>query len=156
MNAEPTPVIPFDLLFGLRKDLFTGALQKQYEYGKWLLASLLAVHLGSLLVISQAKDAAAPLFQASGSFLIYGVATALFSGGMAWINFSVVSAVYFNKLNALVSGIEYDPSKKAIWAVRITFYGAPAIAFGSLLLFFFAAHTAIEVLQIPPTAIMNM
>lgn len=147
MKTETDASVPVELLFNLRKDLLTGTLQRQFEYGKWLLASLVAAHLGSLLAISQAKEAAAPLFKASGSYLIYGVAMALLSGGMAWINFSVASVFYYNKLNALITGEEYAATKKTIWVIRITLYGAPIVATCSLVLFFLAAHTAIEVLQ---------
>ncbi|WP_210214138.1 hypothetical protein, partial [Mesorhizobium sp. M2A.F.Ca.ET.037.01.1.1] len=63
---EPPPIIPIETRYQAQKEMLFGALERQYEYGKWLLASLLAVHAGSLLAISQAGEARARLYQACG------------------------------------------------------------------------------------------
>lgn len=79
-NQEP---LPREVRYQTLKEVALSTGNKQFEYGKWLLASLLAVHGGSLLAISQAGEFTGPLYQACGSLLIAGVATALISGGIA-------------------------------------------------------------------------
>lgn len=137
------PNLPSEHLFGLHKDLLIAALQKQFDYGKWLLASLLAVHLGALLVISQAGEASKGLFEAAGAYLIYGVAAALVSGGFAWINFSAASIVYAQRLQAFIDGRKHKPSPLSWLVVGTTFIATPIVVIISLALFFFAARSAL-------------
>ena len=68
--------------YAFLKEQFFATAEKQYSYGKWVLASLLAVHAGSLVAISQAGEATKPLYQACGPLLIYGVGTTLTAGGL--------------------------------------------------------------------------
>lgn len=138
--------LPPERLFELRKELLIVAQQKQYEYGKWLLASLLAVHLGGLFVISQAGEIAPRLFQASGACLIYGVATALLSGGLAWINFTVSALLYAKSLSALVEGNDNKPATIYQVLILATFWTTPVLVTISLVLFFIAAHRSLAIL----------
>lgn len=145
--------IPDDRLFDLRKEQMTSSMQRQYEYGKWLLASLLAAHLGSLLAISQAEQAAAKLFAAAGFYLIMGVGTALCAGGLAWINFTVAAVVYYKLLESLVTGEPRPVTTAVRITIGITLFGAAMCVAASLMLFFVAATTAIETLQDPTTTV---
>jgi hypothetical protein len=126
--------------------MYFGAMEKQYSYGKWLLASLLAVHAGSLLAISQAGDARTALYQACGPLLIYGLAVTLVAGGLAWINFSAVANVYAFSMRDLREGREPTPTRVKKVLVSVTFWVTPIVATTSLILFITAAIRAAAVL----------
>lgn len=144
--ALRTSPIPVETQYQLHKELLMGALERQYEYGKWVLASLLAVHAGSLLAISQAGAATARLYQACGPLLIYGVATTLVAGGLAWINFSVVANVYAHVLRAIREGREPSLTAGKKYLALVTFWITPLVAVGSLMLFLIAAVRAANVI----------
>jgi hypothetical protein len=127
--------------------LAVAAQQKQFDYGKWVLASLLTVHLGALLLISQAGDASPRLFQASGTWLIYGVIAALFTGCLAWINFTLSALAHWKTIDAYVNGKEFKPSRLLTFGVTATFLVSPILAVASLALFLMAAHSALGVMN---------
>ncbi|MBO6717904.1 MAG: hypothetical protein JJ913_08115 [Rhizobiaceae bacterium] len=130
----------------IKKELFLATLQRQFDYGKWVLASLLAAHLGGLLVISQAGERSGALFAASGQILVYGLGLALVAGGLAWINFSVASVAYWNMLRASFDGEpDYEVPNLVAWTVKLTLFGSPIVAITSLAAFFWAAHRALAV-----------
>ncbi|WP_315920164.1 hypothetical protein [Mesorhizobium sp. SP-1A] len=131
----------------LRKELALAAQQKQFDYGKWVLASLLTVHLGALLLISQAGSSSAKLFQASGTWLIYGVIAALFTGGLAWINFTLAAISHWKVIDSYLNGKEFKPSKRLSFGVNATFIISPILAIVSLVLFLVAAQSALSVLN---------
>ncbi|WP_189562165.1 hypothetical protein, partial [Mesorhizobium sp. M2A.F.Ca.ET.037.01.1.1] len=81
-----------------------------------------------------------------GPLLIYGVATTLVAGGLAWINFSVVANVYAGFLTDLREGRE--PALKGTRKIvaKATFWITPIVAIGSLMLFLVAAVKAANVL----------
>lgn len=138
---------PEEWALDLRKELAIAAQQKQFDYGKWVLASLLTVHLGALLLISQAGDASSKLFQTAGAWLIYGVIAALFSGGLAWINFTLAAIVHLKVIDAFINGKEFKLPRPLSFGVYGTFVVAPFLAFGSLVLFLIAARSALAVLS---------
>lgn len=146
-GTEPMTKVSDEWAINLRKDLAVAAQEKQFDYGKWVLASLLTVHLGALLLISQAGDASSMLFQASGAWLIYGVITALFTGGIAWINFTLSAAIHWKVIEAHINGKEFKPSKPLSYGINGTFYLAPLLALASLVLFLVAAQSALQVLN---------
>lgn len=139
-------LITVETRYQAQKELLFGALERQYEYGKWVLASLLAVHAGSLLAISQAGPATARLYQACGPLLIYGVATTLIAGGLAWINFSVIANVYAGFLKDIRDGDEPKLTGRRKWLAKLTFWITPLVAIGSLVLFLIAAVRAANVI----------
>ncbi|PDT80065.1 hypothetical protein CO676_29910 [Sinorhizobium sp. BJ1] len=126
--------------------MYFATAERQYSYGKWLLASLLAVHAGSLVAISQAEDAAPRLYQACGPLLIYGVAVTLISGGLGWINFSVAANVYAFAMKDLREGRDPSPTALKKVLVNFTFWFTPLVAMASLILFIIAAIRATTVL----------
>ena len=128
------------------KEMYFGAVEKQYSYGKWLIASLLAVHAGSLLAISQAGEATASLYRECGPLLIYGVAVTLISGGLAWINFSVAANVYASAMQDLRDRRNPSITRVKRVLVFITFWITPVVVTGSLVLFLLAAIKATAVL----------
>ncbi|MBZ9926769.1 hypothetical protein [Mesorhizobium sp. BR1-1-4] len=145
-EALQVSLIPAEVRYQAQKELLFGALERQYEYGKWLLASLLTVHAGSLLAISQAGAATARLYQACGPLLIYGVATTLVAGGLAWINFSVVANVYAGFLSDIRNGREPILIGGRKWLAKLTFWITPLVAIGALILFLVAAVRAASVI----------
>jgi hypothetical protein len=145
-NELPASVISLEIRYQTHKELFLAAQGKQFDYGKWLLASLLAVHGGSLLAISQAGDAKVKLYQACGPLLIYGLAVTLVAGGLTWINFTAVANVYGHALKDLRFGLEPNPTPLKRFIVGLTFWVTPAVAIASLTLFVVAAVKAANVL----------
>ncbi|AZO47116.1 MAG: hypothetical protein EOS54_04540 [Mesorhizobium sp.] len=145
--VKPRPsIIPFETRYQTQKELLLAVLERQFQYGKWVLSSLLTVHAGSLLAISQAGSATARLYQACGPLLIYGVATTLAAGGLAYVNFSFAANLYNDYLRDIRHGKE--PVKKG-WksvVVNLTLYLTPLVAIASLTLFFAAAVRAVSVI----------
>lgn len=149
-TPSPTaPLIPVETRYQAQKELLFIALEKQYEYGKWLLASLLAVPAGSLLAISQAGAARAPLYHSCGPLLIYGVATTLIAGGLAWINFTIVANVYAGFLKDIREGREPTLKGGKRVVARVTLWITPLAAIVSLVLFLIAAVRAANVILFP-------
>ncbi|TQX88456.1 MULTISPECIES: hypothetical protein [unclassified Rhizobium] len=146
MDVEDKPATRNETLFSLYKEMLIETSKHQFEYGKWLLASLLAVHGGSLLAISQAGEAKQRLYQACGPYLIYGLASALLSGGLAWINFTAVHAIYFNFVHQVAEGRPAEAGKKAAWFSNVTFWLTPIVVAASLGLFLYAAFKATSIL----------
>lgn len=145
--SKDDPVQNDKVLLEFHKQLLPGVLQRQFEYGKWLLASLLAVHLGSLLVISQSGDLAPRLFQASGESLIYGVSAALMCGALGWLNFTFVAYAQAQTVIALMKERNYEPGRPLRWIVKGTLFGAPVLGVASLSLFIYSARQALDVLR---------
>lgn len=108
-TVEAQSFISMETRYQTQKELFFTTLGKQFDYGKWLLASLLAVHGGSLIAISEAGDAKGKLYHACGPLLIYGLAVTLVAGGLTWINFTAVANVYGNGLIDFRLGREPNP-----------------------------------------------
>lgn len=127
----------------LYRDCFFEAYSNQAQYGRWILASLLAVHGGGLFAISQAGSASERLFIASGPYLLWGIASALVCGGMAWINFSVAMNVYAMAMRSAGEGKQMQPKGIAVWIVQATLWGTPLLAIGSLVLFIMASVRAL-------------
>ena len=144
-KEEPSG-IALEARYAMAKELYFTAAERQYAYGKWLLASLLTVHAGSLLAISQAGDAAKRLYQACGPLLIYGVAITLIAGGLAWINFSVVARAYGTLMIELGKGRDSRPTKLQRLLAGATFWITPLVATVSLVLFIAAAIKAAAIL----------
>lgn len=127
-------------------ELYVATADRQFQYGKWVLASLLAVHAGSLLAISQAGSKTAELYTACGPLLIYGVGTALVSGGLAWFNYTVAMVVYGRRVKSLRERKRFRLTCFHRIMVAITLWGTPLVAITSLVLFFIAANRATVVL----------
>lgn len=145
----PTKVgIAFETRYQTTKDLVLAAREYQFDYGKWMLASLLAIHGGSLLAISQAGEIREKLYAASGPCLIYGLVLALTSGGVAWVNFTIGSHVYWSWLTDLRKGDEPNLRSGLQRALNATMYLAAVLVSLSIMLFVVAAVKATEALKI--------
>ncbi|RWL45319.1 MAG: hypothetical protein EOR60_15375 [Mesorhizobium sp.] len=145
-TAKQTSIIPFETRYQAQKELLLAVLERQFQYGKWVLSSLLTVQAGSLLAISQAGSATARLYQACGPLLIYGVATTLVAGGLAYINFSFAANVYNDFLHDIRHGREPVRRRWKGLVTDLTLYLTPLVAIGSLALFIAAAARAVSVI----------
>ncbi|MER8913743.1 hypothetical protein NKI32_07875 [Mesorhizobium sp. M0761] len=145
-TGKPKSLISVETRYETHKLLFLATMERQFDYGKWVLASLLAVHAGSLLAISQAGSATAKLYQACGPLLIYGVATTLVAGGLAWVNFSVAAVIYAGFLKDIREGREPALTGSKSIVARLTFLVTPIVAIASLVLFLVAAVRAANVI----------
>jgi hypothetical protein len=139
-------IVPIEIRYQTQKEMLFAAMGRQFEYGKWVLASLMTVHAGSLFAISQAGTAKVQLYRACGPLLIYGVATTLIAGGLAWANFSFAAIVYSGFLRDIREGREPALTGGKRIAAMITFLMTPFVAIGSLVLFLVAAARAVNVL----------
>jgi len=120
------------------------AREMQGGYGKWLLASLLAAHTGAIIAITQAGDLSAPLFRASGPYLVWGIVVTLVAGGFTWINYSAAIHFYMQNLNDVRMGKEPSNDGVSWWIGQAIFFTVPFVAIGSLVLLALAAHSALQ------------
>jgi len=127
--------------------IYLSTQDKQHEYGKWVLASLLAVHAGSILAISQAGEAASRLFKASGPWLIYGIGITLVAGGLAWINYTFGALAYRDYYFAYRNNNSSDEPEIPImkFVINFTLLSTPLVAVVSLVFFFIAAWRALQI-----------
>jgi len=142
---ETASKIPLETHYQTYKELYFATLERQFAYGRWLLSSLLTVHLGSLVAISQAGDQKKALYHSCGALLIYGVAVSLLAGGLAWVNFSAAARAYGSGVKVLGEGRKPDPTRWQKRLVNLTLWTAPIAAGVSLTLFLIAAWRAMEV-----------
>jgi hypothetical protein len=82
------------------------AYKANIDYGKWLLASGLAVHGGAIYAINSLKDPARPdliaaLIRAAG-WNVAGLVCVLGAGFFAWINFQAAANIYDSWANPLM------------------------------------------------------
>jgi hypothetical protein len=85
------------------------------EYGKWLLASGLAVHGGAIYAINALKDPARPELMAglleAARWNVAGIVFVLAAGFAAWINFQAAANIYNEWANPqMVHRTDYFPS----------------------------------------------
>ena len=140
-------IVSNETLYQTQKEILLGMIERQFDYGKWVLASLLAVHGGSLLAISQADSARDRLFAECGGLLIWGLFAAVLAGGLGWINFSISSSFHWRSLQKLRVGDKHDASWFDKWGVNGTLLIAPIVAAVSMALFLWAAFEAQSALR---------
>jgi len=145
--ASPDQPPPHDLReqrYQAVLSLVMHAREMQGGYGKWLLASLLAAHTGAIIAITQAGDLSAPLFRASGSYLVWGIVVTLVAGGFTWINYSAAIHFYMRNLNDVRQGKEPRNGGASWWIGQAIFFTVPFVAIGSLVLLALAANSALR------------
>ncbi|WP_143149258.1 hypothetical protein [Hyphomicrobium sp. CS1BSMeth3] len=156
-TPESRQIIPLETRYQTSKEMLLAVLERQYSYGRWLLASLLTVHAGSLLAISQAGSVKEALYKSCGPLLIYGVAATLTAGGLAWVNYSVIANACAFAMKDLRDGREPTPTTLKKVLAGLTFWVTPFVASVSLGLFIAAAWRAMDVFAkalpsaLPPT-----
>lgn len=140
--------IPITDRYTAQLALLSRALENQSSYGRWLLGSLLAVHTGSLIAISQTGSMSGELFHASGELLVGGVVTALATGGLAWLNFTAATAAYTQCLSDFRDGRDPTIGGFPLWLGRATFLLTPIAAAFSLSAFVAAAWSALAIIRL--------
>lgn len=144
-DVSGTDAIDFSARENLYKELYFEAFNNQAQYGRWILASLLAVNGGSLIAVANAGEAARPLFRACGEYLVWGLALALICGGLAWINFSCAMTLYGEAMLLAEKGEKLIVSRTKRWTIGITLWGTPALACMSLGFFLAAGYAALSI-----------
>jgi hypothetical protein len=112
------------------------------EYGKWLIASLLAVHGGAIFAISGLKDAVKPEQLAglvnAAAFNLGGVFLTLLAGFGAWLNFQFANTIYERwqtpKLLYRGDALPRD-NERGAWKVGATLWVSAAVGIAASLCF---------------------
>ena len=85
-----------------RRDMSTSA---HIGYGKWLLATLVAVHGGAIVAISNFGSNAGQILLVAGWYFLAGLMLAILSAFCAWLNFQFAEHAYAEMAQA---GMIYD------------------------------------------------
>ena len=132
-------------VYDLMKDMRVRSLQAHVEYGKWLIASMLAIHGGSIYVLNSLKSgASAELLRAleiAAMLNIAGIAAIMLAGFLAWLNFQIAANSYDTAANPEMLYFEDawpDFSKVGIW-INLTLYGCGVVGILSWICFIGAA-----------------
>lgn len=140
----------------LFRDLTYRAYDSQVSYGRWVLASLVTIHGGALVLIAQAEKLAEPLLRQCGSALLVGLSSAVLTGGLAWINYSLAARGYALAWMALQGGKTYQPSRLHVWGSPVSMACAVVTTAISILAFVVAAYGALVVLnENPPQTVFE-
>lgn len=77
------------------------AQRNHVEYGKWLIATMVAIHGGAIYAINAVNNARPQLEETAQSLLLHaagwhvvGIVCIMFAGFMAWLNFQCAEALY--------------------------------------------------------------
>nr|WP_156939238.1 hypothetical protein [Mesorhizobium sp. LSJC277A00] len=89
-------------VFKQMAELRAASQRNHVDYGRWLIASLLAVHGGSLYAISglwngsrKLADTAMPALVAGAGWNLFGIGFILIAAFLAWLNFQFAERQYF-------------------------------------------------------------
>lgn len=130
------------------------ARQGHVEYGKWLIASLLAVHGGSIYALNSLRTAVRPDqipgLITSASWHLGGIFLILLSGFFAWLNFQFAEIQFANWAKPLMifKTDEWPQAvKRRTNPVGAALYAASACGVVSGLCFLFSAVDVISVLR---------
>lgn len=133
------------------KELTYKAYTSQVDYGRWVLASLITLHGGAFLLISQTGPALSKgLFAACGLALTTGLVAAVLTGALAWINFTTASQGYAFLLVALINNRDYTANKLLVRVGNISTGLAILAASTSIGSFVWAAHNGYVLLSSAP------
>jgi hypothetical protein len=136
-------------IYESNKRLRMAAQAGHVDYGKWLIASMLAIHSGSIYAISNLRDhigakGAGDLVSAA-TLNVAGIAFIMVAGFLAWLNFQFAEKVYAKWSNPAIlyrtgranEELRFDP-------ITPTLYGAAA---GGILSWLFFIGSAVDVVQ---------
>ncbi|HBF32091.1 MAG TPA: hypothetical protein DDW73_21110 [Rhizobium sp.] len=81
------------------------SIKSNFEYGKWLLASGLAVHGGALFGLNSLRDALEhdkwPALADAAKWNVGGIVFVLIAGFLAWLNFQSAVHIYHRAANPM-------------------------------------------------------
>jgi len=136
-----------DQKVGVETQILISYLDKQFDYGKWYLASIIAADLGSLYVISATEiELARRLLDGCGILLILSLAAAICAGGIGWISFSAGSLAQGQRVRSLLEGQQFAPARWLVRASMIALIIGSLAALASLGLFLAATWRALAIL----------
>ncbi|MGV1859986.1 hypothetical protein [Rhizobium rhizogenes] len=139
----------YDRIAQLREETFKGHV----EYGKWLIASLLAVHGGAVFAISGLKGSVKPE-QLPGlidgaALNLTGIFLTLLAGFFAWLNFQFAQATYtrWQKPEMLYRSDGFPTDLKGAWKVSAAMYVAAVFGIIASLCFVLSSYFVISALK---------
>lgn len=103
------------------------SVQSHIEYGKWLIATLIVIHGGALVAISQVGDNAVEIYSKSGAFFLIGVMSAMAAGFFAWVNFQLADVILSEQADAamIIDHKYWNPDHKLEpWMTRTLYLSA--------------------------------
>jgi uncharacterized membrane protein YjgN (DUF898 family) len=141
------PQVSLEIRYQAQKEILLGMLGRQFDYGKWVVASLVAIHGGSLLAIGQFGDSREKLVAQCGALLFWGLAAAVIAGAVAWLNFTLSANFHWKALNTLRDGKVLVPDQFHYWGMNGTMVFAAIAVLLSLGLFVTASIEAQHALR---------
>lgn len=134
------------------KQLRLAAQAGHMDYGKWLIASMLAVHGGTIYAISNLRDHVDPTIAgaliSAAALNVAGIASIMVAGFMAWLNFQCAEMTYFRRTNpAKLYRTDIKEEPQRLDPVSATLYGAAVSGIVSWLLFIGSAAEVFRALR---------
>lgn len=126
--------------YQLNRALQVAARQGHMEYGKWLIASVLAIHGGSLYSISslrtdfKGQPGAVYLLNAA-CWNVSGIVLIIFTAFLAWLNFQFAEQIHFKRANPakVYKTDEEDPVGRFLrGSIYGTLWGAALLGIASI------------------------
>ncbi|NKM13002.1 hypothetical protein GFL85_18530 [Rhizobium laguerreae] len=132
---KPASSVDSKTQYDRQYDLYLWTLEKQFDYGKWVLVSILAAH--TVLLVASMSSSATTASKSSLPLVIGGIGAVLLAGALAWLNLFISA----NINSAIIDDIE--KSRAGYTDLRETcadlaFWSALAAAFVSLGFFIWA------------------
>lgn len=112
------------------KQLRLAAQHGHMEYGKWLVASMLAIHGGAIFAISNLRQGLSVADDSSGLidaavWHAGGIVFVMFAGFLAWLNFQFAEQEYFRRSNpAKVYRTDIKDHESRFDPITATVFGA--------------------------------
>ena len=135
------------------KRLQEASQRNHVDYGRWLIASLLAVHGGAVYAISGIRSSVGPAQLESlisgAAWNLAGVVFTIFAGFFAWLNFQFAEHIYGEWANPeMVYRNDRWPKDRKRDPVGATLYLSAAAGFFSMYCFVASAVTVIQALKL--------
>lgn len=130
------------------------AQRAHLEYGKWIVASLLAIHGGSLYALSSLRHDMPAGFDASGLvtagvLFVTGIGFVMLTALMGWLNFQCAEVTYYRFANpAMVYRTDVKFPEQRRDPVAATLYGAAAAGIISQMCFIMGAAEIFKTLRL--------
>lgn len=140
----------YDRIERMRVEAYSGHV----GYGKWLIASLLAVHGGAIFAISGLKNSVQP-HQLNGlingaAWNLAGVFLTLLAGFLAWLNFQLAYSIYeeWADPEMLYRRDKYPQELSRAWKINATLYGAAIAGISASVCFCVSAWCVVSALKL--------
>ena len=157
-NAKITKTDLLKILYERHAAYDKFASDAHFQWGKWLLASLLVVHGGALVACMSSEEVGKEILLASGWAFFLGLFSVLCAGAVAWVNWQYVaaqrSAIVFTPEWILDrdSWPEEDVKRHQKW-ITCTLWVGVVLVIASLVLFFVGGYRAAGELGLLPACL---